>query len=330
MITAVAQIFSANYKQIVYISLYTTLVITICLLTAVTFAATKNGFVLDDALVPETEILQGGPPRDGIPAIHDPVFLSAEDADYLKDTDRILGLEIEGQSKAYPIRILNWHEVVNDSANEMNFSVTYCPLCGTGVAFKGTNQSSGIQFGVSGLLYNSDVLLYDLSTESLWSQLLGKAVSGERLGEELIKLPLQHTTWKAWLEKHPDSLVLSDETGFSRDYDRDPYDGYTSSPAIFFPLSEKIPSNYHPKEQIIGLQSGDDYIAFPFVELNKQDEAVIRGQLGNLSYKLKWDKTHQSAIVYDNDEKLLPIVQAFWFAWYTFHPQTDVFKASSQ
>ena len=293
------------------------------------FAVTKNGFVLDDALIPDAQILQGGPPRDGIPAIHDPQFINAEQAHYLKDDDRILGLEIAGQRKAYPIRILNWHEVVNDKSDGINFSVTYCPLCGTGVAFKGTEKSAGIQFGVSGLLYNSDVLLYDISTESLWSQILGKAISGERMGEELVKLPLQHTTWKAWRSEHPTSLVLSDNTGFSRDYARDPYDGYASSTTIYFPISEKVPENYHPKELIIGLELAGEFMAFPFVELNKHDKTSIQGQLGNQVYKLLWDKTNQSAVVYDNAEKLLPVVQAFWFAWYSFHPQSEVFKAQS-
>ena len=306
-----------------------TLLVALSLTATAALAVTKNGFVLDDALIPADEILQGGPPRDGIPAIHDPVFTSASDASYLKETDRILGLEIDGQSKAYPIRILNWHEVVNDTINDLTFSVTYCPLCGTGVAFKGTETSPGIKFGVSGLLYNSDVLLYDLSTESLWSQLLGKAISGERMGEELIKLPLEHTTWKAWRDKHPASLVLSEKTGFSRDYNRDPYDGYASSSTVYFPTSEKIPGTYHPKELIIGLQVGDEFIAFPFVELNEHDKPVVEGQLNNQAYKLLWDKTNQSAAVYDNEENPIPVVQSFWFAWYTFHPQTSVFKATS-
>ena len=307
--------------------LFRALSIAFALLTSAAFAVTKNGFVLDDALIPDAQILQGGPPRDGIPAIHDPVFINAGEASYLNDDDRILGLEIEGLSKAYPIRILNWHEVVNDKTNEIHFSVTYCPLCGTGVAFKGTKKSTGIHFGVSGLLYNSDVLLYDLSTESLWSQILGKAISGKRMGEELVKLPLQHTTWNAWRSKHPTSLVLSDNTGFSRDYNRNPYDGYASSESVYFPISEKVPNNYHPKELIIGLEIAGEFMAFPFVELNKQENAMIEGQLGGQTYTLHWDMANQTAAVYDHQENLLPVIQAFWFAWYAFHPQSEVFKA---
>lgn len=291
--------------------------------------ATKNGFVLDGALIPESEILQGGPPRDGIPAIHEPVFISAGQANFLESTDRILGLEIDGQSRAYPIRILNWHEVVNDKINDIEFSITYCPLCGTGIAFKGTEKASGIRFGVSGLLYNSDVLLYDLSTESLWSQILGKAVSGSRKGEKLVKLPLEHTTWEAWQKKYPASLVLSEKTGFLRDYDRDPYAGYADTASIYFPISEKLPERYHPKELVIGLELDGKHMAFPFVELNENNQPLVQGRLGNQAYTLHWDKANQSAVVYDDEHNLMPVVQAFWFAWYTFHPQTTIFKATS-
>ena len=292
-------------------------------------AQTKNGFDLTASLLPANEILQGGPPKDGIPAIHEPVFVNADQADYLNENDRILGIVVDNQAKAYPIRILNWHEVVNDSINQNHFSVTYCPLCGTGVAFKGTNKSVGIRFGVSGLLYNSDVLLYDLSTNSLWSQILGKAVTGERAGEILEKLPLQHTTWKDWLNQYPDSVVLSDETGFSRDYNRNPYEGYNQSTSIFFPTSQTAPSTYHPKELVIGLNVNNQALAFPFIELNQYTDTIISGELGGVAYTLNWNKRSQSAKVLDQNGNLIPAMQAFWFAWYTFHPDTDVFTSLS-
>lgn len=300
------------------------------LLSAGVFAATKNGFVLDNSLIPESEILHGGPPRDGIPAIHDPLFIPAGEADFLEADDRVLGLEIDGQAKVYPVQILNWHEVVNDSSGGMDFSVTYCPLCGTGIAFSGTDVSAGIRFGVSGLLYNSDVLLYDLSTESLWSQILGMAISGERSGERLVKLPLEHTTWEAWRDKHPKSLVLSRKTGFSRDYNHDPYEGYARSARLYFPISENLPALYHPKEHVIGLTLDGQHIAFPFVELNQHDQPVIEGKLGNRIYRVLWNQAHQSAVIVDENGEMIPVVQAFWFAWYTFHPETTVFKATSR
>ena len=128
-------------------------------------AIEKNGFELSEALIPEDEIRKGGPPRDGIAAIHNPEFLSTKEASYLKDNERVLGVVISGQARAYPIKVLNWHEVINDVVGDQHFVVTYCPLCGTGMVFATSVSESPLVFGVSGLLYNSDVLLYDLQTE---------------------------------------------------------------------------------------------------------------------------------------------------------------------
>ena len=176
-------------------------------------AGSANGFDLSNSSLPPEEIIRGGPPRDGIPALTDPKMIAAGDANFLKPADRIVGITLKGQSRAYPISILNWHEIVNDNIDGQQYAVTYCPLCGTAVAFDATIDGDSTEFGVSGLLYNSDVLLYDRDTESLWSQILSEAVSGERIGSKLTLLPVSHTTWRDWREKHPDTLVLSDDTG---------------------------------------------------------------------------------------------------------------------
>ena len=131
--------------------------------------AQSNGFDLSNATLPVEQILHGGPPRDGIPAISNPKLIAAPDASFLKPDDRIIGIEIAGVARAYPVSILNWHEIVNDQIGEQRFAITYCPLCGTAVAFDATIDGEPTDFGVSGLLYNSDVLLYDFATESLWS-----------------------------------------------------------------------------------------------------------------------------------------------------------------
>jgi hypothetical protein len=131
----------------------------------------ENAFDLRRSLVPADEIHAGGPPRDGIPALTDPKFIPAAQADFLADEDRILGLNLGGEARVYLIAILNWHEIVNDRIGERAVAVTYCPLCGTGIVFDAQVDGRPMEFGVSGLLYNSDVLLYDRSTESLWSQI---------------------------------------------------------------------------------------------------------------------------------------------------------------
>jgi len=176
-------------------------------------AQVKNGFDLEDALVPVDMIQSGGPPRDGIPALSRPRFVSAKEADFLEQTDRVLGITLNGVSRAYPIKILNFHEIVNDRFSDASVVVTFCPLCGTGIVFRGSIEGVDHSFGVSGLLYNSDVLLYDQQTESLWSQIGGRAISGPRKGTPLERLPVTHTTWEDWLGRHPDTRVLSIDTG---------------------------------------------------------------------------------------------------------------------
>ncbi|CAM4231728.1 DUF3179 domain-containing protein [Gillisia limnaea] len=204
------------------------LFITVFLLIHFSYGQTKKGFDLGNASIPIAEIKDGGPPKDGIPSIDAPVFIKAQQAS-LKADDRILGVKENGIAKAYPINILNFHEIVNDNFNGKSVVITYCPLCGSGIAFDAEIDGKALEFGVSGLLYNSDVLLYDRLTESLWSQLEYKAVSGPMAGKELKILNTANTTWKNWKEKNPETLVLSEKTGFKRDYSLNPYPGYEDS-----------------------------------------------------------------------------------------------------
>lgn len=189
-------------------------------------AQTMNGFDVSETLVPAEQIHHGGPPKDGIPAIDRPRFVAASRAGFLEPDDAVLGIMHRGDARAYPVRILNWHEVVNDRIAGQPVAVTYCPLCGSGVAFVAEHGGTVLNFGVSGLLYNSDVLLYDRATQSLWSQLMGRAISGSMKGAVLTALPLAHTTWAHWRTMHPSSRVLTPDTGYVRNYDRDPYAGY--------------------------------------------------------------------------------------------------------
>jgi hypothetical protein len=286
-----------------------------------------NGFDLSEATVPPAEILQGGPPRDGIPAIDSPQFLVAEKADFLQTEDRVLGIVISGKARAYPIKILNWHEIVNDSLNGNYFVITYCPLCGTGVAFSASISGENLRFGVSGLLYNSDVLLYDRSTKSLWSQIMGQAVTGTYKGTQLQMLPLRHTNWGEWRKRHPRTEVLSTATGHHRDYNRNPYAGYETSRRLYFDVAHTSPQRFHPKEQVLGLQSGRVYKAYPFVELNRNGKSKFTDRINNKRFTIFWDSDSQSGSIQDSRGKIVPIIQGFWFAWFAFHPKTQVFNA---
>ena len=177
----------------------------------------------------------------------------------------MIGIEVDGERRAYPIRILNYHEIVNDRIGDTAFAVTYCPLCGTGVAFDAEVAGKAREFGVSGLLYNSDVLIYDRQSESLWSQIMSKAVSGPLKGARLRKIPIQHTRWEDWLEGG-DTLVLSLDTGYRRDYSRSPYGSYDDDRNLYFPGNASS-ARYHPEERVIGFELDGRFKAYPFAEL---------------------------------------------------------------
>ena len=296
------------------------------LVAACAFAApVRNGFDLAGADIPPKDILQGGPPRDGIPAIHDPKFLSAAEADFLNPEDRVLALELHGEARAYPIRILDWHEIVNDQIGETAFAVTYCPLCGSGVVFRADSESGKkLSFGVSGLLYKSDVLLYDRETESLWSQILRRAVTGPLKGEKLNSLPAVHATWREWRERHPQTKVLSTNTGYVRDYKRSPYGDYDSSRSIYFPVGPDAP-RFHPKEPTLGVESGGAFKAYPFSELRKHGRAEFADRVGNASVTIVWNEKDSTAEMRPHPEA--EFLRLFWFAWFAFHPETEIFAA---
>jgi len=166
-----------------------------------------RAFDFSNASVPRAEIRHGGPAVDGIPAIRDPKFVSVEDADYLRDQDIVIGIVRNGDARAYPLRILVWHEIVNDDFGTLPVAVTYCPLCGTAMVFDRRAGGETRTFGVSGLLYNSDVLMYDHESKSLWSQLAMKAVSGPAVEAPLAWLPSDHMTWVAWRHRYPEGKV---------------------------------------------------------------------------------------------------------------------------
>lgn len=290
-------------------------------------AGASNGFDLSNSSLPVNEIRHGGPPRDGIPALSDPEMLPAAQADYIEPRDRIVGIEIDGEARAYPIDILNWHEIVNDSIGDSRFAITYCPLCGTAVAFDASIDGEVTDFGVSGLLYNSDVLLYDRATESLWSQIMTRAVAGPRVGQSLTMLPISHTTWQDWLARHPQTLVLSRDTGHSRNYDRNPYAGYERSRTIYFEVNNEAPDNYHPKEVVVGLSVDGVHKAYPFIELDRQGKSSFVDRVNGTTFNFDWDSGNRSVRITDTEGREIPAIQGFWFAWFAFHPETEVFKA---
>ena len=187
-----------------------------------------------------------------------------------------------------------------------------------------TIKDQAVSFGVSGKLYESNVLLYDHQTESLWSQLQAAAVTGELTGTRLVPVVSLTTTWQAWREKHPETLVLSTQTGFRRDYGRLPYSQYATSPHLMFPVRH-ADFRLRPKEKVLGVSVAAQQKAYPLSVLHKQ-AAPVHDQIGKKKITVVYDPTANSAQVVDAESgELLPSVVVYWFAWTSFHRETAVY-----
>jgi hypothetical protein len=294
--------------------------------SALASAQQKNGFDLGNALVEPDTILHGGPPRDGIPALSDPAFVAPSDTLPWRPDDLLMTLDLDGRSYAYPVGIMNWHEIVNHEIDGRPVLVTFCPLCGTGMIFDPVVDGETLTFGVSGLLHNSDLLMYDHQTLSLWSQIPGKAIAGPMAGKVLDRIRGRHELWGKWLQRDAgERRVLSTETGYERDYLRSPYGDYDHSDRLYFPVSEES-RRYHPKTWVIGLEINGEARVWPFPELDDASTPV-KDVIGEQPVTIHYDPDVPSAWVIDDAGNELAATRAFWFAWYTFHPETTIFRA---
>jgi hypothetical protein len=256
------------------------------------------------------EIQSGGPPKNGIPALDHPAFVSVSEADRtLKPQDMILGAEFSGVSKAYPVRILNWHEVVNDDVGGQPVVVSWCPLCGSALVFDPRVNGHRCVFGVSGLLYHENLLLFDHETESLWSQLGGQALAGLLAGTHLRLLPASMATWQSWKAEHPQTLVLSFETGYKRDYGKDPYREW--------PIDRRM---------ALVISSQGQTKIYPYSELKKAKSAV-NDEVGGAAFTILFDAKLQSASVQSSSDEVPPHFTAFLGNVRAFFPHAEIYKA---
>jgi hypothetical protein len=285
-------------------------------------ARSLNGFPLEGASIPANEIRRGGPPRDGIPALDHPVNVGVSRAPW-SEKSLVVGVEVAGQARAYPIAILNWHELVNDRLGGRPILVSFCPLCGTAMVFDRRVRSRTLRFGVSGLLYQSDLLMFDRSSESLWSQISAEAVSGPLRGERLRLLRARTTTWGEWRSLHPATTVLSRDTGHARDYGSTPYAGYEDSERLYFPAP--LDRRHHPKSRVVGLRLADGRArAYPAAEIRKAGGQVTDRFAGH-EVRIEYHPADSTFDVSAPDE--VDVIEGFWFAWMAFHPGSTVYRA---
>jgi hypothetical protein len=221
--------------------------------------------------VPLEEIVSGGPPPDGIPAIDRPTFVRPADADgWLTPKEPVIALEIRGDARAYPLQILMWHEIVNDVVGGLPVTVTYCPLCNSGIVFERTVDGTVLDFGTSGKLYKSDLVMYDRQTHSLWAQMEGRAIVGTRAGARLAMVPASTLAYEEWKAAHPPGRVLSRDTGHSRPYGANPYEGYDQPTLRPFLFLGRPDARRPPKERVVGVTLGAAARAYPWSLLEKR------------------------------------------------------------
>ncbi len=240
------------------------LLVGVVLLSVAALAVFAQGAQTDDRiktlpdgtkyLVHPSEIMSGGPPPDGIPSIDNPKFVSVNEADAWLEDDDIVVVFIRGDTvRFYPFQILVWHEIVNDTVEGYPVLITYCPLCGSAIAYERTIDGKPVEFGTSGKLYNSNLVMYDRKTNTYWTQIGGRAIIGDLVGAELVPVSINTVLWGNWRDLYPDAEVLSRDTGFFRSYGRDPYGGYYSQDYLMFPV-ENLDKRIHSKTVIYGIE----------------------------------------------------------------------------
>lgn len=299
----------------------------------------------------EDNLRSGGPGKDGIPAIDEPRFAPAGDPpSNLDDDDPVFGVELNGETKAYPQYVLVWHEVVNDVVGGEAVAVTYCPLTGTTQGF----HRGPVEFGVSGSLINTNLVMYDRGTDTWWPQMLARGIDGPLEGKYLQEFQVVWTTWKRWRQHHPDTVVLTEDTDHARDYGRDPYGAYNPARGYYQDDSTLFPPlrrdhRFHPKTVVLGARNRDGATAVRKEKL--REETVIEGETGGVPHVAVYDPALDTGYVYRNPEERqvsrasdgisvdgtvgapdsLPLdrqiaYDAMWFAWFGYYPSTEVYE----
>jgi len=275
-------------------------------------------------IIHPNQLRGGGPPKDGIPSIDNPKYISVEDAnDWIDDDEFGAAIIHKGVKRFYPFQILVWHEIVNDDIAGDPVLITYCPLCGSVIGYKSEINGEAVEFGTSGKLFQSNLVMYDRKTDSYWTQIEGKAVVGPLTGMVLELFPVDVTTWGEWKRAHPDSEVLSRQTGHIRLYGTDPYGGYYESNSLFFPVDEED-NRLHKKAVVFGIVVDGIPKAYP--ESIVKDKVSFDDTIGSVSITITRDVAGIVTITNTDTNQRIPHERDFWFAWFAFHPDTELYE----
>ena len=274
-------------------------------------------------IVSPDKLISGGPPKDGIPSIDNPIFVSVSDADeWIRDDELVLAITYKGEKRVYPLQILVWHEIVNDVIAGDPILITYCPLCGSGIAYERKIDGNPVEFGVSGKLYNSNLVMYDRKTDTYWTQIDGNAIVGQLTGQRLTSISIDTVVWRDWKENNADSMVLSQDTGFMRLYGDDPYGNYYENSFLFFPV-ENTDNRIPAKTVVFGIEVNGTYKAY------RQDDVkeakIIEDSVGDVDVIISIDDSGVVTITNKKTGEKIVKERDFWFAWYAFHPDTTLY-----
>jgi hypothetical protein len=280
-----------------------------------------GGFRLEKLRVPAEHVLAGGPARDEIQSVDAPRFATLEEATWVLAENPVLGISLRGEARVYPVHLIERHQIVNDEIGGTPLLVSYDPLAGTPLAYERRVAGRTLSFGVAGLLYNANFLMYDRETQSLWSQFRGDAIAGPLAGQRLRRLRVRQETLVSWLERHPDSKVLAPPSE-SIDYRYSPFTSYW--------VSNRVPSRvdaqderFHAKEVVLGVTRGGKaraYLGSLVTAAGGELDDVFDGRRIRASYS-----TRASLFRWEAPEDV-EVTEAYWFAWKAFHPDTEVWR----
>jgi hypothetical protein len=246
--------------------------------------------------VPYREILSGGPPKDGIPAIDNPSFVAVAEADeWLSPVEPVVLVEINDDARAYPLQILTWHEIVNDTVGATPVAVTFCPLCNTAIVFERTVDAEVLDFGTTGRLRFSNLIMYDRQTETWWQQGTGEAIAGALTGTQLTFYPAALIAWSDFKATHPDGQVLSRETGYKRSYGQNPYTGYddvNNSPFLY--RGPETPGTLPAVARVLTVDLEQEAVAYLYTVLEEQ--RVVNDTVAGTEVVVFWQPGAASAL----------------------------------